>query len=69
MAQKVVKVRVFRNAKFIEVDSNMLVPGDLIDPAEEIMCDCIVVKGEIYVNEASLTGESMPIGKFPAIKV
>mgnify|MGYP002079953087 FL=1 len=47
----------------------MLVPGDLIDPAEEIMCDCIVVKGEIYVNEASLTGESMPIGKFPAIKV
>lgn len=69
MAQKVVKVRVFRNAKFIEVDSNMLVPGDLIDPVEEIMCDCIVVKGEIYVNEASLTGESMPIGKFPAIKV
>jgi P-type E1-E2 ATPase len=47
----------------------MLVPGDLIDPVEEIMCDCIVVKGEIYVNEASLTGESMPIGKFPAIKV
>lgn len=50
MAEKMVKVRVLRNSQFIEVDSNMLVPGDLIDPAEEIMCDCIVIKGEIYVN-------------------
>lgn len=69
MAEKMVRVRVLRNSNFIEVDSNMLVPGDLIDPAGEIMCDCILVKGEIYVNEASLTGESMPIGKFPTIKV
>lgn len=41
---------------FVEVESGELVPGDLIDPVGEIMCDCIVVKGEIYVNEASLTG-------------
>ena len=33
MAEKMVKVRVLRNSQFIEVDSNMLVPGDLIDPA------------------------------------
>lgn len=45
MAEKVVKVRVLRNSQFIEVDSHELVPGDLIDPVGEIMCDCIVVKG------------------------
>lgn len=30
-----------------------------------IPCDCILTKGEVYVNEASLTGENIPIGKFP----
>lgn len=43
-----------------------MIPGDLIDPVGDIMCDCILLKGEIYVNEASLTGENMPIGKFTA---
>jgi len=33
MAEKIVKVRVLRNSHFVEVDSNELVPGDLIDPA------------------------------------
>ena len=47
----------------------MLVPGDLIDPVGEMCCDCILVHGEIYVNQASLTGESMPIAKFPAKKL
>jgi P-type E1-E2 ATPase len=69
MAEKIVSVKVLRNSQFITVESNMLVPGDLIDPEGEMMCDCILVKGEIYVNEASLTGESMPIGKFPASRV
>lgn len=69
MAEKIIDVRVLRDSHFVEVPCNMLVPGDIIDPVGEIMCDCIVVKGEIYVNEASLTGESMPIGKFPAAKI
>lgn len=43
-----------------------LVPGDVIDPEGEIPCDCIVMKGDIYVNEASLTGEDIPIAKFAA---
>lgn len=50
MAEKSVAVRVLRNGAFVEVESTELVPGDLIDPVGEIMCDCIVVKGEIYVN-------------------
>lgn len=69
MAEKTIIVRALRNGEFTEIPSNELVPGDLIDPIGEIMCDCILLKGEIYVNEASLTGENMPIGKFTANKI
>lgn len=45
MAEKMINVRVFRDKKFIDIPSNMVVPGDLIDPQGEIMCDCILIKG------------------------
>lgn len=50
MAEKTITVRVLRNGEFVEMQSDQLVPGDLIDPLEEIMCDCILMTGEIYVN-------------------
>jgi cation-transporting ATPase 13A3/4/5 len=28
-----------------------------------IPCDCIIIKGEVMVDEASLTGESVPVPK------
>lgn len=28
-------------------------------------CDVAVIQGELFTNEASLTGESLPIAKFP----
>ena len=40
-------------------------PGDIIEPNEEMTCDCLLVQGDVFVNEANLTGESIPIGKFP----
>lgn len=30
-----------------------------------IPCDCLLIGGELYLNEASLTGESVPIAKTP----
>ena len=30
----------------------------------EIPADSLIVKGDVYVNEANLTGESHPIGKY-----
>ena len=46
------------------VKSTDLVPGDIFIPKNNIYCDVILVKGEVYVNEANLTGESIPVGKF-----
>lgn len=69
MAERVIDVEVLRNHQFITIKSNLLVPGDLINPKDEIMCDCILVKGDIYVNEASLTGENIPIGKYPITRI
>ena len=33
-------------------------------PCQEIPCDGIVVRGELFVDEVSLTGETVPIAKF-----
>jgi P-type E1-E2 ATPase len=40
-----------------------LVPGDIFIPRDELYCDVILLKGELYVNESNLTGESIPIAK------
>jgi cation-transporting ATPase 13A3/4/5 len=49
------------------VINTKLVPGDLIRIERNMMmpCDCILIKGDVMVNEASLTGESIPIPKIP----
>lgn len=48
--------------------SHHLVPGDVVIPqgGQDVSYDGILVDGEVFVNEASLTGESIPVGKFPA---
>lgn len=30
-----------------------------------IPCDCVLLSGDLLINEASLTGESIPIPKVP----
>ena len=44
------------------IDSKMIVPGDVIVVPEgyKIPCDAILLNGECVVNEAMLTGESIP---------
>jgi Ca2+-transporting ATPase len=53
-----------------EVDSQMLVPGDIIeiDGGDRILADCRILSTEgLQVNEAILTGESFPVGKREAV--
>jgi P-type E1-E2 ATPase len=44
-----------------------LVPGDVVIPqnGQDVSYDGMLFEGEVFVNEASLTGESIPVGKFP----
>lgn len=56
----------------IEVKSNELVPGDIVKVPEGLVlpCDMILLTGTCIVNEAILTGESIPVIKsyLPATK-
>lgn len=57
--------RVERDGKWLELPVDLLMPGDvfLVRPGESIPVDGEVVDGVSNVNEAMLTGESMPVGK------
>ena len=49
--------------------SSELVPGDIYLPQGEVMCDSLILQGEVFVNEANLTGESIPIAKFATTSI
>ena len=53
------------NENIFKVDSNALQVGDLviIRTGEQVPADCKVLSGEAEVNEALLTGESLPLFK------
>jgi Cu+-exporting ATPase len=57
--------RVERNGEIIEVDVGTLKEGDifLVRPGESLPVDGIVLEGASSVNEAMLTGESLPVAK------
>jgi len=59
-------VQVLRNGTLQHVQNTNLVPGDLFVPSQELPCDAIVVRGDLFVDEVSLTGETVPIAKFTA---
>ena len=59
----IVPVLAKRNSSFVQITSEQLVPGDrikLLPNTTVVPCDCLVVAGSAVVNEASLTGESVP---------
>jgi cation-transporting ATPase 13A1 len=59
---------VFRLGKWTEVQSDKLLPGDLVSVARTkedsgVACDMLLVEGTAIVNEAMLSGESTPLLK------
>ena len=48
--------------KTVEIDAQELKPGDmiLVRPGDHIAADGIIISGDSTINEASLTGESIP---------
>ena len=57
--------RVERDDQLIELDAALLIPGDIfiVRPGESLPVDGEVLEGASSVNEAMLTGESMPVSK------
>lgn len=56
---------VIRDGKEVEIETQVLSPGDrvLVRPGSHIPCDGRVMEGSSSVNEAMITGESLPIDK------
>ncbi len=63
--------RVERDGRLVEVDAALLMPGDIfiVRPGESLPVDGEVIDGASSVNEAMLTGESMPVAKRAGDKV
>ena len=58
--------KVFRNNRWTEVPCQDLVVGDVIEivrSSDPLSVDCVLVHGEVVVDESSLTGESLPVSK------
>lgn len=56
----------YRSGEWAHLNAEELVPGDIISVArlsvkdEVVPCDCLLLSGSAIVNEAALTGESIP---------
>jgi Ca2+-transporting ATPase len=57
------KTRVFRDGKILEIDSENVVPGDILvlTPGTKVAADAILKRGiNVQVDESILTGEAFP---------
>jgi Mg2+-importing ATPase len=62
---------VYRDGKKQEISFKLLVPGDTIElsAGDIIPADCqVLTADDLFVNQSSLTGESFPVEKHPAVK-
>uniref|UniRef100_K3X9P6 P-type ATPase A domain-containing protein n=1 Tax=Globisporangium ultimum (strain ATCC 200006 / CBS 805.95 / DAOM BR144) TaxID=431595 RepID=K3X9P6_GLOUD len=58
----------FRKNEWVKIASDLIVPGDIIsikretegDVDNSVPCDCLLLDGSAVMNEATLTGESVP---------
>ena len=57
--------RIIRAGKEIEISPDEVIKDDIvvIKPGEKISVDGTVVEGSAYVNQAAITGESIPVNK------
>ena len=63
--------RVERDGQWVEMPVDALMPGDIfmVRPGESVPVDGEVVEGDSSLNEAMLTGESMPVHKLAGDQV
>jgi len=63
--------QVRRNGEIVEIDISEIIKGDvcIVKPGEKIPADGKVIKGVASVNQAPITGESVPVCKEPGSEV
>ncbi|KAJ2083021.1 hypothetical protein H4R24_001137 [Coemansia sp. RSA 988] len=67
MAEHSEPCAILREGKWQELSTIDLVPGDTfrVSVGMHVPCDAVILGGNIVVDESSLTGEPLPIRKFP----
>lgn len=70
-AMKPMQARVLRDGVEQDLSLEMVMPGDVVvvRPGEQIPVDGEVISGQAAVNQAAITGESMPIEAGPGTEV
>jgi len=65
------EVRIIKNGEEIVIPGEEIAVGDLFNvrPGESIATDGVIVKGASSINEAPVTGESIPVEKREGMKV
>ena len=65
------KANIIRNGEIVEIDINEVSKGDIvfIKPGEKIPVDGTIVEGHSTIDEAMITGESIPVEKLENDKV
>lgn len=69
MRNPALRMHAYRSKKWVVISSLDLLPGDIIsiargkDPSHVVPCDLLILSGSAVVNEAMLTGESVPLMK------
>lgn len=65
------KANIIRNSKIVEIDINEVSKGDIvfIKPGEKIPVDGTIIEGHSTIDEAMITGESIPVEKVENDKV
>ena len=65
------KANIIRNGEIVEIDINEVSKGDIvfIKPGEKIPVDGTIIEGHSTIDEAMITGESIPVEKFENDKV
>ncbi|WP_302054272.1 heavy metal translocating P-type ATPase [Macrococcoides canis] len=56
---------IMRDGTFIEMDVDSVMPGDIVKvlPGKKVPVDGVVIDGQSNINQASITGESIPVHK------